>query len=90
MPARAGKDCEEDKPEIMITTEPTLSGTVAQALKEKLPGIEIMSSNIGFVPNEDTMVSAADLSEKHSGFLQELIEKLEDYPDVSDVYTNIR
>jgi transcriptional/translational regulatory protein YebC/TACO1 len=79
---------EDGKPEFLITTEPARTGPVSSEIKQRLPGLEVINYGIEWVPNEDTMVG--DLSEKHSQMLSELLEKLEESDDVSDVYTNLK
>ena len=80
---------EDGKPEFVITTEPMRVGAVAAEVKQRLPGLQVVSSAMEWVPNEDTMVEVVpdDESEKH---LQELIERLGDCDDVVEVYTNAK
>lgn len=79
---------EDGKPEILITTEPARTGPVATEIRQRLPGLKVINYGIEWVPNEDTMVG--DLSEKNGQSLSELLEKLEEADDVSDVYTNAK
>ncbi|KAF8245085.1 DUF28-domain-containing protein [Wilcoxina mikolae CBS 423.85] len=80
---------EEGKPEIVITTEPARAGAVAAEVRRRLPGLEVASYGIEWVPNEDTMVEVVP-GEKSEGLLQELIEKLEESDEVASVYTNAK
>jgi len=79
---------EDGKPEVVITTEPAQVRVVATGVKEKLPGLEIINYGIEWVPNEDTMVEVG--REKWATPLEELLEKLDDVPEVNDVYTNAK
>jgi len=79
---------EDGKPEVVITTEPAQVRVVATGVKEKLPGLEIINYGIEWVPNDDTMVEMG--REKWATPLEELLEKLDDVPEVNDVYTNAK
>lgn len=79
---------EDGKPEILITTEPAQIKVVATEVKEKLPGLEIITYGIEWVPNEDTMIEVD--KERTADSLEELLAKLEDVPEVNDIYTNAK
>ncbi|PWW80402.1 YebC-like protein [Tuber magnatum] len=80
---------EGSKVEVEVTTDPAKTVAVANGLKSRLSGVEILKSSIGWVPNEETLVSVDD-DEKASEGLIKLINTLEEMSDVSEVYTNIK
>ncbi|CUS11915.1 unnamed protein product [Tuber aestivum] len=73
---------------VEVTTDPAKTVAVADGLKSRLSGVEILRSSIGWVPNGETLVSVDD--EKASEGLIKLINALEEMSDVSEVYTNIK
>jgi transcriptional/translational regulatory protein YebC/TACO1 len=77
---------ESESPEIVITTDTSALGNVIQELKEKLKNVKILSSGMEYIPNEDTMV---EVPEKRREELEVIINKLEDYQDVTNIATNM-
>lgn len=51
---------DEDGKGIEITTEPSRTSAVAEELKARLPEVQVMSSVIAWVPNEDTLVEVTE------------------------------
>ncbi|KAG0641707.1 transcriptional regulator-domain-containing protein [Tuber brumale] len=89
------EDINEIKPEekgseaeVEVTTDPAKTVAVADGLQSRLSGVQILKSSIGWVPNEETLVSVDD--EKALEALIKLISTLEEMGDVSGVYTNIK
>jgi len=74
---------------VEITTDPTKAFSAAAELRQKLSGIELASSDVVWVPNGDTMVDLEPDSRKAKD-LDTLVEQLEEYPSVEEVYTNVR
>ncbi|KAL7276315.1 hypothetical protein RUND412_000729 [Rhizina undulata] len=73
---------------IEVTTDPTKTFAVTGDLKKKLPGIEIISSGIEWIANDDTKVSILDDSTEMQELIT-LIDALESNNDVNEVYTNL-
>lgn len=48
------------KVEVEVTADPAKTVAVAEGLKSRLPGVEILKSSIGWVPKEETLVSVDD------------------------------
>ncbi|KAI5820056.1 transcriptional regulator TACO1-like protein [Pyronema omphalodes] len=80
---------DEGTPEFIITTDPSKVGNVAAELRNTMPGLQLSGYGMEWVPNEDTMVEVPP-GDKSEGLLQELIEKLEESPEVVSVYTNAK
>lgn len=59
---------EEDGKGIEITTDPSRTSAVAEELKARLPEVQILSSVIAWVPNEDTLVEIAEGSKEEEHF----------------------
>ncbi|PUU78145.1 transcriptional regulator TACO1-like protein [Tuber borchii] len=76
------------KVEVEVTADPAKTVAVAEGLKSRLSGVEILKSSIGWVPKEETLVSVDD--EKVLEALIKLINILEEMSDVGEVYTNIK
>lgn len=47
---------DDDEKFVEITTDPGRTSAVTEELKARLPGLQVVSSVIAWVPNEDTMV----------------------------------
>lgn len=47
---------DDDEKVVEITTDPSRTSAVTEELKARLPELQVMSSVIAWVPNEDTMV----------------------------------
>lgn len=53
-------DDADARAEVEVVTDPAKTVAVADELKGRLPGIEILKSSIGWVPNDETLVSVED------------------------------
>ncbi|CAE7098931.1 unnamed protein product [Rhizoctonia solani] len=73
---------ESGSPEVLITTPPNLLSTLASKLSQHT----LHSIELAYVPTE---ASEPTLSESDQKSLEELIEELEDTPDVVRVWTSI-
>ncbi|KAB5593616.1 Transcriptional regulator [Ceratobasidium theobromae] len=79
----AAEASESGSPEVLVKTPPNLLATLAS----KLSRHTLHSVELAYIPNDDTADS--NLSEPDQNALQELIEELEDNPDVVRVWTSV-
>ena len=77
---------ESEGPEIVVTTDISALGNVVQGLKAAFKDVQVLSSSIEYIPNEDTMV---EVPEKKRDDLDNVITRLQEYQDVTNVATNI-
>jgi len=61
------------KVEVEVTADPAKTVAVAEGLKSRLSGVEILRSSVEWVPKEETLVSVDD--EKASEALTKLISR---------------
>ncbi|RPB16099.1 DUF28-domain-containing protein [Morchella conica CCBAS932] len=84
------EECEDENGKgVEITTEPSRTSAVAEEIKTRLPEVQVTSSVIAWVPNEDTMVELQEGS-KAEEQLTKLLNLLEESDHVSEIYTNLR
>lgn len=71
---------------VVVWTEPNMTTAAANGLQDSL-GLKVLSSDIVWDPNEDTMVKMDD--EAALKTLTELVDALQDDPNVQGVYANV-
>lgn len=75
-------DYEEADDEWIVFTEPSDLMAVRSALEEQ--GVEVKGAELIFEPNNPTAISVADAKK-----VQRLIDKLEEFDDVQNVYSTM-
>ncbi|MDT3388195.1 MAG: YebC/PmpR family DNA-binding transcriptional regulator [Bacteroidota bacterium] len=76
-------DVDDEEGEVTIYGEPTSFGDIQKHLEEA--GFEITSAEFTYIPND-----LKDVTPEQRETIDKMIEKLEDFDDVQDVYTNMK
>ena len=76
-------DVDEEEGEITIYGEPTSFGDIQHQLEEK--GLEITSAEFTRIPND-----LKEVTPEERETIDKMIEKLEEFDDVQNVYTNMK
>jgi transcriptional/translational regulatory protein YebC/TACO1 len=80
------EECEDENGKgVEITTEPSRTSAVAEEIKTRLPEVQVTSSVIAWVPNEDTMVELQEGS-KAEEQLTKLLSKYCSYSYHNKLY----
>lgn len=73
------EECEDENGKgVEITTEPSRTSAVAEEIKTRIPEVQVTSSVIAWVPNEDTMVELQEGSRAEEQ-LTKLLSKYRSY-----------
>ena len=76
-------DTDEESGEITIYGAPTSFGDIQRYLEDN--GFEITSAEFTYIPNDLT-----DIPADQRETIEKMVEKLEDFDDVQNVYTNLK
>lgn len=76
-------DVDDEEGEITIYAEPTSFGDIQKHLEDD--GYEITSAEFTYIPND-----LKDVSGEERETIDKMVEKLEDFDDVQNVYTNMK
>ena len=76
-------DTDEESGEITIYGAPTSFGDIQKYLEDN--GFEITSAEFTYIPNDLT-----DIPADQRETIEKMVEKLEDFDDVQNVYTNLK
>ena len=75
-------DVDDEEGEVTIYGAPTSFGDIQKYLEEN--GFEITSAEFTYIPND-----LKDVTEEERETIDKMVEKLEDFDDVQNVYTNM-
>ena len=76
-------DVDDEEGEVTIYGTPTSFGDIQKYLEEN--GFEITSAEFTYIPND-----LKDVTEEERETIDKMVEKLEDFDDVQNVYTNMK
>ena len=76
-------DVDDEEGEITIYGAPTSFGEIQKHLEEN--GFEITSAEFTYIPND-----LKDVNDEERETIDKMVEKLEEFDDVQNVYTNMK
>ena len=76
-------DVDDEEGEVTIYGAPTSFGDIQKYLEEN--GFEITAAEFTYIPND-----LKDVTEEERETIDKMVEKLEDFDDVQNVYTNMK
>lgn len=76
-------DVDDESGEITIYADPKSFGDVQKHLEDN--GYEITSAEFTYIPND-----LKDVTDEQRETIDKMVEKLEDFDDVQNVYTNMK
>ena len=76
-------DVDDEEGEVTIYGAPTSFGDIQKYLEEN--GFEITSAEFTYIPND-----LKDVTDEERETIDKMVEKLEDFDDVQNVYTNMK